>query len=71
MLANTRNRLFQGISSNLKPQRKLQSAREFNPQAERESKASNHSMRQRSFPWSVNEGKTRVEPRPWNEANEA
>ena len=30
-------------------------------QAERESNASNQSKRQRSFPWSVNEGKTRAE----------
>ena len=60
-LAKSPNPLNQGTSINLKPQRKSRSTRKFNPQAERESKASNHSMRQKSFPWSVNEAKTRGE----------
>ena len=58
-LANTQNCLFQGISSNLKPQRKSRLTRKFNDQAERQSKASNQSKRPRSCPWSVNEAKTR------------
>lgn len=55
VLANTRNPLKQGISRNHNPSNKFHSTREFNPQAERESKASQDLMRPRSFPWGVNE----------------
>ena len=60
MLANTRNCLFQGISRSHKPQRKLHSSRKLNPQAERETEASQATSR-KLFPYGSNEGKTRVE----------